>query len=153
MRSFAFSIFSDDIRFEIDNKVSLIGCYSGILDVSYEADGFILPKLGIFITINLIPTDIPREVTIKVERDDGVEELFSQVFTIESENSQQVSHSADTVDQGENDKYLTIKVPLVFSPVPMREGKISTRIHYNDNILKAGSLLIRRVPSINSNNV
>ena len=142
MISFAHSIYCDDIRFEHGNKVSLMGCYSGML--LFEGNNVILPKLGIFVTVNLIPTDIPKELIVKIIRDDGAEEILSQVYPVDAEIAQQVHAIDDVGNSGDSDQYFTMKVPIVLSPVELKDGKISTRIYYDDKVLKAGSLLVRR---------
>ena len=48
MDAFGLTIFCDDIRSEIDGKISLIGCYTGRMMIGGEFP-VILPKLGLSI--------------------------------------------------------------------------------------------------------
>jgi len=148
MYSFAYSIYCDDIRIEFGNKISLIGCYSGIL--IFNSNEYLLPKLGIFITINLIPADIPKELMIKILRDDGKEEILNQIYPVDAEIAQQVQPPVNVENDGDAEKYFTMKVPLILSPVELKAGKISSRIYYDDKVLKAGSLLLHSVADVDA---
>src|SRR5260221_12989855 len=54
-----FTIFCDDIREEVNGKVSLIGCYGADLRILGNQFPILLPKLGFHITVR-VPSDGPN---------------------------------------------------------------------------------------------
>lgn len=64
-------IYAEDLRQEVDNKISLIGIFGGVIPVSGDPP-YILPKLGIFATFRLPAFQVPVEITAKLKLDEEV---------------------------------------------------------------------------------
>ncbi len=70
---FVHTIFCDDLRQEVGNKVSFMGCYQGELFVPFVP--LLLPKLCVYVTVST-PVERPlRALTIRV--DQGQNQLAS----------------------------------------------------------------------------
>ena len=78
-RPFGHTIFCDDLRLEVDGKISLIGVYTGGMNVG-AAFPVAIPKFAIFVTYHermLAPLE-PITVKILMEREEGVDVLYEQ---------------------------------------------------------------------------
>jgi len=65
------AIFCDDIRHEMGNKLSFMGCYQGELIV--PAMPFVLPKLCIYASTLTLPKKPFKTLTFRVVQDDDTE--------------------------------------------------------------------------------
>ena len=70
LEPFAFAIFCDDIRFEIGNKVTLVGIYSGDMFLQ-ELPAFI-PKLGVAVTLVTPLHKSPSSLTVRISKGDDL---------------------------------------------------------------------------------
>jgi hypothetical protein len=100
------AIFCDDIRHEVGNKMSFMGCYQGELFVPAVPTG--LSKLCIFATA-LTPIERPfKSLTFRIVMDDNVELARLEIPT------EAFSAMPDVVDETATRK--SVSTALMFSP-------------------------------------
>ena len=100
------AIFCDDIRHEMGNKMSFMGCYQGELFVPVVPTG--LSKLCIFATA-LTPIERPfKSLTFRIVMDDNVELARLEIPT------EAFSAMPDVVDETATRK--SVSTALMFSP-------------------------------------
>ena len=68
---FITAIFCDDIRQEVGNKLSYMGCYQG--EIVVQMTPAVLPKLCVFISISTPKEKHFKSLTFRVVQDDDVE--------------------------------------------------------------------------------
>jgi hypothetical protein len=129
--------FCDDIRYEIGNKYSLIGCYKQ--DLVLSKIPATLPKLCASVTV-LSPIDQPFErLTIYARLDNEViaelELTSDQLALLKNEMESQISLGKEKVQ---------INCHLVFSPLVLpQEGNIFIEANSEEGVIKGEVLNIR----------
>ena len=140
--AYGVTVFCDDIRFEVNGKMTLVGCYGAQLNFNGPPPG-ILPTFSALVSLRF-----PKEYTfetlnltiLKTEGSESVE-IFS--------NDSKVSSDAfsDTPEPGEvdaNEKLLSVVVPVQWSPLVFSApGTISVRAKLDSGAeVRAGSLQV-----------
>ena len=139
---YGLTIFCDDIRQEVNGKLTLVGCYGSDLHIlgTYPA---VLPTLAAHINIRLPFSLAIESLKIVVTKEDsgGVEEIMSMEADT-SEASKPDEEMKDQIIKGE--KILSILVPFKWSPVQfLSDGKIKVRGYIDGTTeLKLGSLTV-----------
>ncbi len=130
------SIFCDDIRFELGNKITLVGIYSG--DMFVESFPFYLPKMGVQIRY-----DAPiehRMGNLKFCISNGDERLAEyDVPPVESQSILQEGHDVITRQQ----RVFNCLLP---SMVVTRPGTIRTSVFDDGVETPGGKLRISAMP-------
>ena len=67
---FVIAQFCDDIRFELGNKVTIVGLYNGKL-ILQELPALI-PRLGVVLTVNSPKTELTSNLMVVIEKDDEI---------------------------------------------------------------------------------
>jgi hypothetical protein len=142
MEPYGTVIFCDDIRFERQGTISLVGCYGGDLILP---NGFpsVLPKLCLFIQIRMpIETDSSSQLVIRVfAPGDPDKPLFEQVAP------PLPNATAMPPDTGDGDpdiqKVIGMSYPIIISPFPVqRAGNVKVRVMLGGKTIKVGALKI-----------
>lgn len=143
MEPYGTAIFCDDIRFEQQGTVSLIGCYGGDLIVS---GGFPvqLPKLCIFIQLKMPPdTHTGTPILVKVflpGAKDGAPSFEHLMPPIPSAVLDAIGKPSDDQDI---QRMIGLSFPLIYSPFVIQEqGNIKVRLLLGDKIIKIGVLKV-----------
>ncbi len=128
--------FCDDIRQEIGNKYSLVGCYGPTMLLS--AVPVILPKLCAFVRI-YTPANRPfAKLSIRVLRGD-------QLLT-EMEIPQEVLASISAVEHLAGENVVMLGSGLAISPLPIEEPcKLRIEVETDEGPLKGETLRIESV--------
>ena len=142
------TIFCDDIRIEVASKLSLIGVYSGKL-IAHGNFPFTLAKFGLLITysepIDAYSGDIDIHIYLPGDAEIG-EPAFKKTIP-RSEILKIPRPSSDTIEK--EDVKLTVRMPLVMSPIVLREeGLIKVRAVCDGETIKLGTLRIEKAPVI-----
>jgi hypothetical protein len=146
MLPFGFSIFCDDIRYELQNKLSLIGCY-GVELIVHDTPPVMLPKLCVLVQARLPLEKMPpiklnvyafdEEVPLHTVELSAGEEAFDAEAALKN-----LATTSDSIPH----RYLAY--PLVLSPfVVPKPGYVKVRIQYGKQTVRAGSLKISHVPA------
>lgn len=136
----ATTLFCDDIRHEVGNKYSLIGCYGSELLV--EKLPLVLPKLCAHVRII---TPIDKSFTnLKIRaylNEDTIAEMNYSPEDIRKPESSLV----------ENSIRAELNIMMVFSPLPITElSKLRIEAEADDDVLRGGILIIRENSSENN---
>jgi hypothetical protein len=132
--------FCDDIRFEINNKISLIGIYGGEL-LPLGPFPLLLPKLCADINYYQSPEDAKTDIKIQVVfTSDGEERLLWEV----SIPSQALQNVPFLIPPEPGDQpYIAARVPLEFPAFGIEKpGRIRVLVHRGDDVMRIGSLAI-----------
>jgi hypothetical protein len=143
MVPFGTAVFCDDIRFELFNKVSLIGVYGYELMLlgSFPTS---LPKLGIFTAVRFHKTRSISGVRMLVYFPGDSEAAPSHSQDIPIQLSPDQYPSADPAEYPDPSEYYGFNHPFLFSPVVVRQaGYIRVRAIAGDTVVKVGSLKLR----------
>jgi hypothetical protein len=128
----AYTLFCDDLRQEVGNKVSYMGVYQGMMYV--QAFPTVLAKLCAAVTVRF-----PREIAIE----SLVFKLFLQdeVIAERSFDPQALKSKLDN-DQGQD----VVMATALFQIVPFsieEPAVLKSRVYFDTHELKAGGLSIR----------
>lgn len=136
-----FSLFADDIRHEINGKVSLIGMYQGGMNIAGKLPVSI-PKLVISTYINT-PVDQPfQEISIDLMLND-------QVLQNLTPPPQAVQDMQDSIPQYSDTRMISMLMVLVLQPLNVtEEGRLFVRATLDGKTLEGNALRIRVVDAI-----
>lgn len=136
-----FCLFADDIRHEVNGKVSLIGMYQGGMNVAGPLP-VPLPKLVIQTYINT-PLDQPfQEVSVDLMFNDQVLQNFSPP-------AQSVKDMQGNLPQFADSRLISMLMVLVLQPFNVtEEGRLYVRAHLDGEVLESNALRVRVVDAI-----
>lgn len=142
MTTFGYSLFCDDIRHEINGKISLIGCYSNIMFFHDEFPN-ILPKFVVFSNLSLPSNRQFKKIELFIELEQkghGTKRIAEMLVKFED-----VMPDKNGAFDDKEETNLQLTSPFLFSPLELKnEGKISTRALIDgEDLIKMGSLLIK----------
>ncbi len=136
---FGFSIFCDDIRYEMDGKTNFIGAYRGILFL--EQLPAILPKFGIGLSFwqrkNLFNPDLQLEIFMPGDPDDKASIVGAMSQVIDGRPASPLPPvQPDT-------EFIVLYANLIFAPFSINEaGLMKVRLRREDKRYRLGSLRI-----------
>jgi hypothetical protein len=141
---FAATIFCDDIRFEQQNKISLIGCYGPEMYIFTPLPA-VLPKFGVFVQARFPFAKMPN-VRIHIYMPEEEEPFFNQEIAKEEQEYQ----LANTTPQDQPTKagdlihQRGLAFPFLFSPLIIQKtGYIRVRLLFGEGVIvRAGALKI-----------
>ncbi len=139
------TLFSDDIRFEAQNKITLIGCYGPEMLVSGDLP-FLLPKLGMLVQLRMSPGSCyPSKILVYLP--DSKDEEPTITVEVDAPNAGEIKNSQNLPVDSDLVSLLATNVPILLSPVMINsEGLIKVRVICGDKTIKAGTLKVTRVP-------
>lgn len=125
-------IFCDDVRYEMGNKISLIGVYNS--DIIFPANPpLIVPKLGIVVWIVTDIDDIPTALSLRITVPPNETEIFK---------AQQVS--LPTLQHREDAQKATFRNVLGLGPIPLTaEGFLEVWVDSGQGETRAGRIFLR----------
>ena len=139
MNRFAYSIFCDDIRHEVNNKSSYIGIIGNLMYIPTLPA--VLPKLCVSVSANT-PHDQPFE-SLKIKGTLGETVLFD--VDLDEEQLKQMHNQA--VNQIDDAKGLAMQALFVMSPLHIQEpGKIKISVIADGVDLECNGMQISLAP-------
>lgn len=137
--TFGSTIFCDDIRFEMDGKISFIGSYTGIM---YIRDEFpvIIPKFGLSIqfvqSVRVYKSNLRLKVFFPGDKDDSP--------SMESDWTQATMPEPPPPEG----RYVIVRANFILSPLNIvGPGHIKIRVEREGVLHGCGSLRIERMPA------
>lgn len=131
-------LFCDDIRFEQQNKFTLVGCYGPDLIISDRLP-VILPKLCVLIDMRFPPERLPL-IKVTVTIPGQVDPFFSHVQEPEAEEFV----SSLNTDDPDVEPLRGGIIPAIFSPFAVQTfGFVKVRMDYGSEKIRLGALHIR----------
>ena len=143
MELLGITIFCDDIRFEHNGKITLVGCYGPEMLIS-DPLPVVLPRLGMLVQLRM-PAGSSSPSQILVYMPDSKDDQPAVVSEIGPPNADNIERSkqppgSDIVP------LLATNVPILLGPLLISsEGLIKVRVKCEDKIIKCGTLKIRCV--------
>ncbi len=137
------TLFCDDIRHEVNGKVSFIGVYSGRLFV--PAFPITLPKLCLSVKI-VTPVGEPlRVLNLRVLRNDEI----LQEIAIDDDQLAAASDSAEEMTEEQRKERIQMaQFMLVFSPIQFTEPCVlRVLVQTEDGELHGMALLVEKLPA------
>lgn len=133
-----FCLYSDDIRHEINGKVSLIGIYHGGMNVAGSLP-HALPKLVVSAYVNT-PVGLPfTDLSIDILQNDEI----MQNVKVPPEAFKDLQSNL-TIDPGS--KMLSLQMVITLQPFLVTgNGRLSVRVHTDGEVLDGNSLRIQTV--------
>jgi hypothetical protein len=130
------TIFCDDIRNEMGNKHSLMGCYGA--DLIVPVIPTLLPKLCAQISILVSPKDPPESLVARARLG---EEVIGEISMPDGEAARVVQHISADYDDVE---VIFLRVVMIFSPLSITEpSEIRIEIEADGVTSRGGRLKIR----------
>jgi len=138
MTRFAYSVFCDDLRSEVNNKISMMGIFGSLMYL--QTFPSVLPKLCAVITAST-PVDQPfKSISFKGTMDGNV------IFDI-SMNESQITEMRQSASFIDDPKFFEAKAMVVLSPLHLTNP---TRIHVtvlaDGQEIECGGLQISKSP-------
>jgi hypothetical protein len=142
-RSWGVSLFCDDIRQEVGNKMSLMGLYQA--DMIFQNDfPLIIPRFGILVRYFETKGAFSEDVILKVflPGDDPEQPTVNQLINRPEMNSAAKPYELDP----EMEALVSLRVPMMFSPLQIKcEGFIKVRMYCGQVVTKLGALRVRKI--------
>ncbi len=146
MSTYGISLFCDDIRFEQQNKISLIGCYGHEMLIAIPPP-ISIPKLGILVQIRSPAEKLP-ERTLLVYGPQSEEPFFKMEVGPNEEQEFVPQINPDDVYEVDSVRLRGAIIPLVFSPFLIeKEGVIRVRMMCGSERVRLGGLRITHRPA------
>ena len=131
--------FCDDIRFEADGRVSLMGCFAGEIIFPGQFP-LTVPKLGVNIQFFELPESEKKNLILEVffPGDPALQPSFAS--EIDTAN---FIHNKSASDSSDQDTRRSISFNLVLSPVNIKqEGHIRAQVKKGENIYRIGRVRV-----------
>jgi hypothetical protein len=143
MEPFGTAVFCDDIRFELSNKISLVGVY-GYEMVLFGSFPATLPKLGIFSAVRFPKTQKIPSVKILIYFPGDQEDSPSHTQDIPIQLAPDDFPTPDPSEFPDPSEYYGFNYPILFSPIILRQsGYIRIRAVEGDTRIKVGTMKVR----------
>lgn len=137
-------IYCDDIRHEINDKISYIGVYQS--DLYTKKFPVILPKLCVAVTI-VSPCEKPvQSIVLRILKD----EKILQKITLSEEQLKEVMPPTDVKKNNEplKDSAQTLRLVMVYSPMSLEDACVlRIRVQTEDEELRGLGLRIQQDPA------
>jgi hypothetical protein len=132
------TIFCDDLRQETSGKITIVGAYSGGMQITGEMP-VIIPRFSAMIMLWLDPDTSRKDVLLKIlyETDEGEEsEVFSKPLQVGKENV------TNPMPKKRPD-HLEIRAMIQLGNVEIdRAGRFKARIYDGDDEIRVGTLRV-----------
>jgi hypothetical protein len=143
MEPLGITLFCDDIRFELNQKTTLIGCYGPEMLI-FGTLPTVLPKIGMYVQLRLPPgSSSPSQILVyfpgSKEEEPDVTVDIGAPSPENIERSQQPSQAGIV-------SLLATNVPILLGPTLIKEeGLIKVRVKCDEKMIKAGTLKVTSV--------
>lgn len=138
-------IFCDDIRHEVNNKVTFVGTYTGDM-IAYGVGSATISQLFALIVYRDDPTTFPKKVSFRAfKQGSETETLLTADIEIPAEagNLPPLNEFSDP----DSIKFAEMRVEAKFSPLVINEAcQLKVRVFSGDDEIRLGALNIRLEP-------
>lgn len=145
-KTFGYTIFCDDIRSEIDGKISFIGMYLGAISIN-AAMPAVIPKFAFGIRYFEEPGFFKEDVLVRIYQthEDESARTSSLFFNTPRSYIERAESPETNVRSGSSPKFGHVGFfsPIVVAPfVITKPGKIKVRAYCGDVVTKIGSISV-----------
>jgi len=141
-----YAVFSDDIRHELLGKITVVGQYSGEMQITAEGP-VLIPLLCVSIFYRDDPASFPKDLVVIVSQK-GTDEVELAKFAV------QVPVAIDPIVMDpplDEDGIVFAQVYLEarISPFHVKENcRVNVRAYYDDKEIRLGSLAVKLLPPV-----
>ncbi len=138
--------FCDDIRHEINGKLTLVGCYAGSLNFNGPPPGT-LPTFAALINLR-VPLHIQFEkISLRVIKTEGDEETTILEDEIENSKEHNEPSPVPVPSSGEEERVLLMAFPCKWTPIHFsKSGQIKVRAYLDGDLeVRLGALSVNFV--------
>lgn len=147
------TIFCDDIRYELNGKLTLVGSYLSEMNFSGSAPG-LLPTFAALVNIRIPLSFRFSKLKLRVVREIGsdIETIFEGVLDSKSELHAEGTHTS--ADDQLDEKVNVVTFPIQWSPMSFSgPGFVKVRCYLDDTYeIKLGALQVGFTPEEEANN-
>lgn len=140
--AYGITVFCDDIRHEINGKMTLVGCYASELNFSGPPPG-VLPTFAALVHLRFSRNITFEALQITVIKVEGGES--SEIFSANSKVAPDAfTDKSDTGEENTGEKVLSVVVPIQWTPLAF-SGPALLRVRAkldSGKEVRAGSLVI-----------
>lgn len=126
------TVFCDDIRHEINGKMTLVGCYAAEMNFNGPAPGF-LPSFAALVNIRIPKAIKFKSLALRVLKEEGKEttEILAAATEINQSDITKAVANADA--ESKHEQILSITVPCRWNSLEMKNsGFIKVRANLDD---------------------
>lgn len=140
--AYGVTVFCDDIRHEINGKMTLVGCYSSELNFSGPAPG-VLPTFAALVSLRFPREESFEKLNLSVTKIEAGE--LTEIFAAETEIAPEAFlDDGAKVEENIDDKVLSVVVPIQWTPLVFSGPaflRVRARLDTGQEV-RAGSLKI-----------
>ncbi len=145
--SFGYTIFCDDIRYELGNKISLVGVYGDEMFLSGASFPITIPKIGMAICITTPLSMMPEEIELRVYLPGKADPAHVANLTASDHPAYPAAQSELSENALSDDRIATFNFHVILSPAVIPEpGRIKVRAIVDEELMKLGTLAISTSP-------
>jgi len=140
--AWGFSLFCDDIRWEVGGKTSAMGIY--LSDMRFETDfPIVVAKFGILVKYFEMPGVFKDDLILRVFSPGDEKDKPS--INMEVPRSTMGDGATKFPMEEDQERIITLTMPIILSPLPIKqEGFIKVRMHCGHVITNLGSLWVHK---------
>jgi hypothetical protein len=137
------TIFCEDIRAEVDGKITLVGVYPSEMQV-HAPFPLTMPKFGLWIRYIEVPNTMAGDGKLYVWLPgEGTPTVETNVPINRTEIPSKPQIDMDDISE----RLLMMQIPLLISPMVLqRPGRIRVRMHFDKMVVGLGALRILEAP-------
>ena len=115
---YGITVFCDDIRYEVNGKTTLVGCYSSEMNFNGPSPG-VLPIFAAWVNVNIPTGNIFSNVTVKIIKidEEGTNEIFLANVEIPEKTFEEGGKPDDFTFAVGLEKILSLSLPVQWSPM------------------------------------
>jgi hypothetical protein len=143
-QSWGTTIFCDDIRTEVEGKITLVGIYPADMLVHVPFP-LVIPKFGMWVRYFEVPGSLtgdgklyvwlPGDEKASIEADIPMEQLRSST-----------APNPDR-DDPDMDLWVHLQMPILLAPLILKQpGRIKVRLHFGETAVRLGTLPVKAAP-------
>jgi hypothetical protein len=141
-----FSLFCDDVRFELGGKMSIMGIYQAdMIFAAQQTFPIILPKFGIFVKYYEMQDTMTNDILVRVFLPSDPKDAPSVTLPFNRTLLAATTPPRRYELEPDQERVFNLTYPIVFSPLVIKqEGFVKVRAVCGEKITNLGSLMIRR---------
>jgi hypothetical protein len=144
---FGHATFCDDIRMEVGNKLTFVGCYSGFMFLNSEFPATI-PRFCVAVQYSQARGKVILPIKFVIFLPGDLDDKPSLEFGGEIDENEMAKREANTVSLGASPDFVTVTAQIGISNLVLREpGLMRVRAVRGDEFVRLGTLGISRAPS------
>jgi hypothetical protein len=145
-QSWGTTIFCDDIRTEVEGKITLVGIYAADMLVHVPFP-FVIPKFGMWIRYFEVPGSMTGDGKLYVWLP-GDDKKASIEADIPMDQLRSLTVPNPDRNDADMDLWVNLQIPILLAPLILKQpGRIKVRLHFGETAVRLGTLLVKEAPA------